>query len=282
MFLFSLIASSFPMLGHNTQTFKLITIFFHVDERFDTNCGPCNFCLHLYNKTISSQLESSIVNHLRWFTFLNTVGPSFRRPRPTSTDQLLHFNFRIEQRIGCSQLNNCQTWAIAKRGKERHNIRQHLDLAFFLLDGPYQISNQHLCIILPWTGVHPTPIRYPPTFSRFHWTFIHWLRTGLMISLCFTVTAILSPSRLSSMVGFPCFNDLPTPPLESVFCQDNRPDHCRGNPSPTLPYLTPKHPPYPPMNTPTYPIVSCLPYRSSSSDKDPYTGTDPSVLLILS
>ena len=85
-----------------------------------------------------------------------------------------------------------------------------------------------------------------------------------MISLCFTVTAILSPSRLSSMVGFPCFNDLPTPPLESVFCQDNRPN-------PTLPYLTPK----PPL------LSGDLRYVISS-DRDPYTGTDPSVFLILS
>ena len=163
LFLFSFIATPFPWNTIFRPSNSLPYSFTWMNVWYEL--WTVQFLPPPLQQDHSSQLESSIVNHPRWFTFLNTVGPSFRRPRPTSTDQFLTFQLSY-----WTTYRMQSTWQLPNVGKRDTTYDNTSTWHFSIFFGLYQISNQHLCIILPWT-----------------------------------VTAILSPSRLSSMVGFPCF-----------------------------------------------------------------------------
>ena len=127
LFLFSFIATSFS-LGHNIQTFKLITLFFHVDERLIRTVDRAIFASTSTTRpfvAIGEQYrQSSSMVHIpehRW-SFISKTTANIDRPIPYLSTFVLN------------NVSDAVNLAIAKRGKERHNIRQHLDLAFFLLD----------------------------------------------------------------------------------------------------------------------------------------------------
>ena len=112
-------------LEHNIQTFKLITLFFHVDERLIRTVDRAIFASTSTTRpfvAIGEQYrQSSSMVHIpehRW-SFISKTTANIDRPIPYLSTFVLN------------NVSDAVNLAIAKRGKERHNIRQHLDLAFF-------------------------------------------------------------------------------------------------------------------------------------------------------